>query len=59
MKKEIKKVKIRLKVGKIYTLTIEKETDEHIAGYDLYGDYVRINKEEIDTLYPLRDRSGK
>lgn len=48
------KIKIKLKSGRITTLTIEEETKDYISGRDKFGIFTKINKEDIDTSFGVK-----
>jgi hypothetical protein len=52
-KKEMERVKIKTKKGRIITLNILKRTDTHLLGDDKFGDTVIVPIDDIDSMFPL------
>lgn len=50
---EKKKFKVIMKRGSIYTIEISKQTDEYILGTDKFGDFIKIQVDDIETMSRL------
>jgi len=49
----MEKAKIRIRNGRIYTITIQQVTSTHYVGKDKYQRDVMIPISDIDYLYPI------
>ena len=65
-KKDKKIVKIILKnynnpskKGTIYTIDVSEENEEFIAGTDKFGDFVKVNLDDIRNVFPVSGTSVK
>ena len=57
--KEIEIVKIKTLKNRIITLRITRKTDSHLFGVDKFGHDVILNKDTIDTMFPVETRGSK
>lgn len=50
----MKKLKIRMKNGRIITLDLEQEQDNRYIGTDKFNEKVIINISDIDSLHEIK-----